>query len=105
MMNDHGKLDAKAVAATEKENDPGKLDTKAVAATEKEVVSSVSPVVRKPLAGRKPARGRSPTLFVIKYLLLPALVAGWFVMLGAHLGASGPQAWYTRAVLWIAGLF
>ena len=25
------------------------------------------------------------------------------VALGAHLGANGPDAWYTNAVTWVAG--
>ena len=58
---------------------------------------------RRPPPGAKRARRWSPTLFVVKYLLLPAIVTGSLVALGAHLGANGPDAWYTRAVLWIAG--
>lgn len=39
------------------------------------------------------------------WIVLPALIAATLVATGAHLGANGPDRWYTRLVIWFAGLF
>jgi hypothetical protein len=44
-------------------------------------------------------------MFLFKNVLVPLVIVGSLVGLGAHLGANGPDAWYTRAVLWIADRF
>ncbi len=40
----------------------------------------------------------------VGWVLVPGLVAGAIFAAGLHLGASGPERWYTRAAVWIAGL-
>jgi hypothetical protein len=46
-----------------------------------------------------------PVVFIMKNVLVPLIITGAFVALGAHLGANGPDAWYTLGVLWVAGQF
>ena len=40
---------------------------------------------------------------VLGWVVFPLLVAAALVATGAHLGATQPEAWYTRAVRFIAG--
>ncbi len=42
---------------------------------------------------------------LLVWVALPALIAAMLVATGAHLGANGPDRWYTRLVIWFAGLF
>ena len=43
--------------------------------------------------------------WLIGWVLVPALVAGAIFAAGVHLGANGPDRWYTRAATWVADLF
>jgi hypothetical protein len=55
-----------------------------------------------PAKEKKPGRFRR---FVLGWVVLPGLAAVALVATGAHLGATRPEAWFTRAVRWIAGWF
>ncbi|MGD8861942.1 MAG: hypothetical protein PVI30_18165 [Myxococcales bacterium] len=49
---------------------------------------------------KRPGRFRR---FLFSWIVLPGLAAAALVATGAHLGATRPDAWFTRAVRWIAG--
>ncbi len=99
-MSDHegfdGKVDASGSGAEpEVEFAASSQDRLAVAArdgAESRADASVRPVKRS-----------RPKIRLLKYVVLPLFIAAALVTLGAHLGATGPDAWYTNAVTWIAG--
>ena len=84
--------------ATEKD-DPGRA--KPVPAPN-ETALSIKEIKARVLSTRRPI---SLNWFLAKWLLIPFLLASMLVAWGAHLGANGPDAWYTRLVLWVAGFF
>jgi hypothetical protein len=43
--------------------------------------------------------------WVIGWILVPSLVIFAIFGFGLHIGANNPEAWYARAVMWIAELF
>lgn len=50
----------------------------------------------------RPIRWKRALLF---WLLFPTFVGCSLIIAGAHLGANGPDQWYTRFALWVVGLF
>jgi len=57
-------------------------------------------LARKNATGPVPWKG-----WLLVWVALPVLIAAILVATGAHLGANGPDRWYTRLVVWFAGLF
>jgi hypothetical protein len=86
-------------------NEPGDRDRQAAAARGSgDADRAASP--RRSGTGLEPARNQQsrPRWEVPKKVLIPIIliVIGALISLGAHLGANGPEAWYTRAVRWVA---
>jgi len=46
----------------------------------------------------------SPEFILLKWVLIPLLLAGLLVAFGAHLGANGADQWYARSIVWIVNL-
>ena len=57
---------------------------------------SVKPQTNKPFQWKR---------WLLVWVAFPATIAAMFVATGAHLGANGPDRWYTRLAIWFAGLF
>lgn len=62
-------------------------------------------IVRKQGDGDESKRKPGILRWIIGWVVVPVLVLGAIFGTGLHLGANNPEAWYTRAVMWIAGLF
>jgi hypothetical protein len=41
---------------------------------------------------------------ILRWLVWPAIAVATIVAVGAHLGANGPDRWYTQLVRWVADL-
>jgi hypothetical protein len=61
-------------------------------------------IVRKRDEGEQPKEKAGVLRWIIGWMVVPALVLGGIFGTGLHLGANHPEAWYTRAVMWIAEL-
>jgi len=55
--------------------------------------------------GEEAKEKRGVLRWIIGWILVPGLVIFAIFATGLHLGANNPEAWYTRAVMWIAELF
>jgi hypothetical protein len=60
--------------------------------------------LRKRDEGEEPKEKTGAVRWIIGWIAIPALVLAAIFGFGLHLGANNPEAWYTRAVLWIAEL-
>lgn len=58
-----------------------------------------------PAAAEESQAKTSPLAWILGWIMVPGLVLASIVGSGAYVGANHPDAWVTRAVLWIAGLF
>jgi hypothetical protein len=43
------------------------------------------------------------TQWLLGWVVAPGAFVGALFAVGVHLGARGPDAWYTRAAVWVAG--
>ena len=55
--------------------------------------------------GEEEESGGSRLGWIMGWIVVPGVVFGAIFAAGTHLGASGPDAWYTRFVLWVVELF
>jgi hypothetical protein len=64
-----------------------------------------TPAGTKPESDEAAAKKPSPLRWIAGWVVVPGVVLGSIFGAGVHLGANHPEGWYTRAVLWVAGLF
>ena len=61
-------------------------------------------IVRKTDEGDEAKQKPGVLRWIIGWIMIPAFVIFGIFATGLHLGANNPDAWYTRAVMWIAKL-